>query len=370
MAQPKYNFDTGEWDMQQDPYADSYAPGEPQPQNHDVSGIKGAPDYNGQTSQAPVGNIDRGAFQKDWMSSNGTFDDFMASHPQYKGQVTPHNGSKDVYDLKGTNETLDLVGDVGGANKHNWTGTGMGQNGQVDVGGPAANPAFGNINDFMSSNGFGGGSSSSKGPAFGDMNGLTEALKGLFPGGAFNQGIVDARTNLASDDLNRARKSRLATNRATLADRGTLGSGPEITANNRMDEGLYNTYANAVRGINADESQNADSRMIQALQVAAGMTAEQAKSLIDQFRAQTERSLGEGNLALGGQRASNDYSLGLGGLALGNMNGVNNYNLGLANYGLDRDKTLLNQGNLSQEEIDKILSEYLSGSSQTQAGRR
>lgn len=368
MPTPKYNFDTGEWDLENNDLESQQ--GAPAPANHDLSGLGTSPDFNGQTGAPPpadAGNVDRGAFQKDWMGSTGTFDDFIKSHPQYQGQVTPHNGSKDVYDLKGTNETLDLVGDVGGANKHNWTGTGVGQNGQVDQGGPASNPAFGSVNDFMSANGFG---TSSKGSGFGDLSGLTDALKGLFPGGAYNQGIVDARTNLASDDLNRNMKSRMATNRAQLAERGTLGSGPEVTAGNRANEDLFNTYANAVRGIQADESQNADSRMIAALQTAAGMTAEQARSIIDEFRANTERTLGQGQLDLGNKNSSNAYSLGLGNLALGNMNGVNDYNLGLGNFGLNRDKLLLDQGNLSQSEIDKILGEYLNGSTATQSGRR
>lgn len=190
---------------------------------------------------------------------------------------------------------------------------------------------------------------------------LVAALKGLFPGGGFNQDIVNRRTDNVRDQLNRFRTSQNASNRASLANRGLIGSGPEITAQNRMEQGIADQFQNAVSGIYADESQNADSRMMQALGLFGGLGSDANRLALD-------RELGLGQLDLGWGRLGLDQTLGLGNLALGNMNGTNDYNLGLARLGLDRDRLQheIESGNIDQ--IIQILSQWLAGANSSAGG--
>ena len=76
----------------------------------------------------------------------------------------------------------------------------------------------------------------------------------------FNQGRVDQRVNSARDAIERFGKSRMASNRADLASRGTLGSGPEMTAMNRAEEAMGDRFANMVNDIYSNEGDRADQR--------------------------------------------------------------------------------------------------------------
>jgi hypothetical protein len=179
-------------------------------------------------------------------------------------------------------------------------------------------------------------------------------LEKLFPDGLFNQGIVNRRVENASEALGRQAKSRTASNRAMLADRGLIGSGPEQTAQNRMEDDLFSQYSNAVSGIYANESENADSRMMQALGLAAGLSEAEMDNMLGWFRAQSDDRLGQGRLGL-------DSMLGRGNLALGNMRATNDYNLGLGQQGLDRDRLLLDVDQGDMDNYIKILELLLSG---------
>lgn len=183
-------------------------------------------------------------------------------------------------------------------------------------------------------------------------------LKKLFPDGAYNQDIVNRRTENARENLLRQRKSTDANDRAILANRGTLGSGPEITALTRADQNMADQYQNATSGIYADEENAASQRMMQALQTAAGMDANEAAAFVNAYTAQTGRGLGVGNLGVAQQRADNDFTLGSGNLALGNVNSANNYNLGLANFGLNRDTA---QNNATDQRLGRIIQLLNSG---------
>lgn len=295
-----------------------------------------------QTPAAPPAvnqNSNRQDFQNAWMSSTGTMDDFMKSHPEFSNYVKPQGSSKDRFSLGG-DEVLDLVGDVGGKNSHGWNDTGFNAQGVPNgpAGGGSGMPAgsppglFGSIADFSASQGQGGAAGK---PNSAD---IFSNLKGLFPNGAFNQDTVNRRTEIAREDLQRQSKSRNATNKAALANRGLIGSGPEITAQNRSEESIAGQYGNAVSGIYANESDNADQRMMQSLQLAAGLSSDEARLLVDKFRAMTEADLGHGQLALGHTKANQDYSLGMGNLALGNTRAANDYSLGAGNLALDWSK--------------------------------
>jgi hypothetical protein len=211
----------------------------------------------------------------------------------------------------------------------------------------------------------------------GDIMSLLMNLAG--GGGNFNQSIVDRRVDAARDDLNAQRNSRLSTNQALLADRGLIGDGAEGSSQARLEGDLYDQFQGAVNDIYANESENADSRMVQALSLATGMSLEQASQEIERFRANTDRDLGFGNLALGNKQADNSYSLGLGNLALGNkeadnsfslgqgnlalgnMRAVNDYNLGLADYGLGRDRLGFDMSRSDDDTYLRLLQLYLQG---------
>lgn len=172
----------------------------------------------------------------------------------------------------------------------------------------------------------GGGGST---PQFGD---LKSALAGLFPDGAFNQGIVTKRVSNAADTLARQRKSSSATNRAQLAERGLIGSGAEGSASENLDSRLFDTYASNVNDIYASEGQAADQRMMQALQISAGMTEAEAATAVQALRAQNDFTLGQGSLANQGRQIDNTF------------------NLGLGQFGLDQDRLNydMQHGNIDQ----------------------
>jgi len=230
---------------------------------------------------------------------------------------------------------------------------------------------------------------------------MLNQLKGLFPGGMFNQGIVNQRTDIARDALNRYRNQQNATNRAALANRGLLGSGPEATAQNLNEENIGGMFQNAVSGIQANESEAADRRMMQALQLATGLTADQAGLMLDSWKAQSGNNLGYGQLALGNRNADIESqlgnrgydvqsqlgnrnadissqlgnrnaditnSLGLGNLALGNLSATNSYNLGLGDYGLNRDRLGYDMEHGDTQQLIDILGQLYGGATTASGG--
>lgn len=182
-------------------------------------------------------------------------------------------------------------------------------------------------------------------------------LAKLFPGGLFNQDVVNRRTENAAEALGRQRKSRVASNRAELADRGLIGSGPEHSAMDSMEDDLYNQYTNAVSGIYADESQNADARMMQAMGLYSDLDQADLDRMVDWFTAQTGR-----------YGAETDRTLGLGNLALGNTRAANDYNLGLGQFGLDRDRLLADIDAGDMDRYIKLLELLLSGAGVSAGG--
>lgn len=183
---------------------------------------------------------------------------------------------------------------------------------------------------------------------------LVAALKGLFPGGGFNQDIVNRRVGSARDQLNSFSKSRNASNRAQLASRGLIGSGPELTAQNRAESDIADRFANAVNDIYAQESGNADQRMMQALGLFGGLGNDNARLSLD-------RELGLGRLDL-------DRMLGSGRLALDNMNSVNGYNLDLGRFGLDRDRLQYEIENGNVDQLIQLIQQLLMGAGASAGG--
>lgn len=189
----------------------------------------------------------------------------------------------------------------------------------------------------------GGTQAPAKGGGEVSLDELMGSLRGMFSGGGFNQDLVNRRTEGAREDLNRMGKSRNATNRAALANRGLIGDGPEMTAQNRAESDIADLYSQAVSGIYGDESERADKRMMDSLGLAAGLFGKNA------------------DLGLARDRLALDEALGIGDLGLRNSGQTNAYNLDLARFGLDRDKTLFDMENGGIDQLMQLLGLFGSG---------
>lgn len=239
------------------------------------------------------------------------------------------------------------------------------------TGGAPGGSSGGNMGDPTSMTPAGGGSPN---PPQADLRTRLNDL--IQSGGGFNQDIVNRRTESAKEGLMRQRSSQLGNDQAYLADRGLAGSGAEVTGLNKLNENIDNSYQGAVSDIYANESQNADKRMSDAISTSAGMTEADAQHAIDQYRAEVEsrnadtnRLNADNNFTLGNRNADNasrgvdlgflnsdrDYTLGQGHLAVDNMNGQDQYNLGLGNLGLGRDTLLSNNNNAGLDRLLEIL---------------
>jgi hypothetical protein len=258
----------------------------------------------------------------------GQFDDwFQPLAQQYRGLVGVDNSADDDAGLFGSEGFRNFV-NTGS------TGGGFGDN-------------FGSSPQAA----MGQSSFESKNPYSDEIMGW---VRGLMPGGGFNQGTVDRRSESARENLLRFQSSRDKNNRAALADRGLIGDGPEMSAMNRLEEQLAGLYGGAVRDIYADESDNADERMMQALGIAGNLNQSEGRNDIDRFLAQTQRDLGFGQLDL-------DRTLGTGRLAL------DNYRTGLddsfRNRGLDAEIE-----NMTTDQLIELLRLYGSGSNVAAGG--
>lgn len=169
----------------------------------------------------------------------------------------------------------------------------------------------------MSGGGSGSGGSSS---GSGKMDDVYGYLKGLFPGGGFNQDVVNRRLDSVRGNLEGARKSALKNNEAYLAERGLIGSGPQADASESLTSRLFGQFGSAYNDIYSKESENADNRMIAALQAATGMSEHEAQNQIEWFRAQSDNALGFGNLAARNKESDISKLLGSGNLDVARQN--------------------------------------------------
>lgn len=228
---------------------------------------------------------------------------------------------------------------------------------------------------------------------------LMAQLKDIYGNqGKFNTDAFNRRTEVASEGLNRQRKSRDATDRSILASRGLIGSGPEQTAQNRMEQDLSDQYSGALSNIYADESNNADQRMMQALQLASGIGTNQASNALDAWKSQNantltaneqalqrelglgqldlggkqldvQKMLGLGNLDLGKQRLGLDTTLGYGNLANNSNEIANQYNLGVGNLGVNQDRLQYDIDHGNTSDLIQILQTLAMGSGISANGR-
>lgn len=212
-----------------------------------------------------------------------------------------------------------------------------GSGGQANLGGSASPPIdFSSIlKQALSSNIIPQNGPGSQVPI--DTTKLNDALMGLINnGGNFNQNIVNQRAEAARTQLGIEQRQQEQNDQAALAARGLTNSGPEITAENRLNQTVGNQYQAALENIIGNESQNADQRMLSALQMAGNLAGGNVQDLINQYATQANAGLNLGNLI-------NNNTLGLGSLALGNVNSANNYNLGVAQVGAQADQAQAQQ---------------------------
>jgi hypothetical protein len=199
-----------------------------------------------------------------------------------------------------------------------------------------------------------GGSSSSTQPFMGDEI-KAKIMELLNTGGAFNQQLMDSRSESLREGLERQRGVETQSLDALLAERGLTGGGGDIAARSNMGERLGTQHATALRDLVGNESQRADSRMMQALQTGAGMSISEAQQAIDWFNAQTGRTGTEGNLANQASEIELRRLLGLGELGLGQAGLEANFLLGQGRLGLDRDLGMLGQQNTTIDQILRAL---------------
>lgn len=173
---------------------------------------------------------------------------------------------------------------------------------------------------------------------------IDDILQG-FLSGNLNQGIVDRRVDNARDTLNKQRTSSSDTLGASLAERGQLGSGAGESAQVRLEQALGDDFAGEVNDIYANEAENADNRLAQALSTSAGLSIADAQNMIEKFKAQTGRIDVEGNIALGNKNSDRDYELGQGDLDVRRKQTDNqgrsiDNDFALGNRGIDADLDL------------------------------
>jgi hypothetical protein len=292
----------------------------------------------------------RDAWQSSGISNIADMKNWMSQHG---GKVLADNGMT----LTPFGETMDILqGAKTGHGTPSWGGSESGSSEPIPLspgGGGGQVPSFG---------GGGGGG----GGFHGDIH---AELAKLFPDGAFNKNALNARVSNLSDILNRNRKSQMATNSAFLADRGqSKNDGTFGTSAGNLETRLNENFNAGVNDAFAHESDLADQRMIQALSLATGLTADEAKNAVDMARINSDSSLGWGNIALGNKNADINRELGQGNIGLGYYRAGNDYDLGLGNLGLGRDTLNSNIHNASIDQLLNLFGIYFGGSGQANNG--
>lgn len=163
------------------------------------------------------------------------------------------------------------------------------------------------------------------------------ALQTIIEGmGALEPGNVNRRIESARETLEGGRRAMLEQTRANLADRGLISlhgspQGSEADSIARISDRLGQEFAGAQRDIITEESHNADQRLQSALATAANI------------------SQGEAQTMLGALGAGNQRNATLAQIAIETLKNNTQWNEFLAQYGLDRDRLLLEaqQGNMS-----------------------
>jgi hypothetical protein len=235
--------------------------------------------------------------------------------------------------------------------------------------------------------GGGGSASSSSSRSMPDMGSVMSMLQGIMNnGGNFNEGAVGRRLDSVRGSLERQRKSMEASDRAIMGERGLLGSGAEKTNSANIFQDIGDSFDNSLQGIYADEADRADSRMIQALQMATGMSEEEARNAVsmagidsnerlghernanDASRNANDFFLGNRNADLGFLNSNRDFTLGQANTAIANNNSVNGWNQFVTQNGLDRDRLAFDIQHGNNQSLIDLINQYLSGANISAGG--
>lgn len=178
-------------------------------------------------------------------------------------------------------------------------------------------------------------------------NDVNNALMGIIlNGGKLPNDQVASRYESARELLDKGRRTMINDMRGDLASRNLLSEpgipqGAEIGGIQRVTEKLAPEFSRTLRDIYSDESAKADTRVMTALQMASGLSSDQAKNFL--------AGIGEGTAR---QTALAD-------LALRELQTNMAWNQFLAQFGLDRDKALYEIQNGGIDQLMPILQAFL-----------
>jgi hypothetical protein len=154
----------------------------------------------------------------------------------------------------------------------------------------------------------------------------------------------------ARSPLDIMRRAQMSQGRAELARRGMVGGGAEREYGERLEERLAPQYTAAAQQIEMRERDREEQRLSNAMGLAAGMSQEQSRNLLN-----TARTVGERQ-----QMLSN--------IALSALDRNMEWNKFLAEFGLDRAKVMeqISQGRL--DALLPLLQQYLGAAQQAAGG--
>ena len=184
---------------------------------------------------------------------------------------------------------------------------------------------------------------------------LEQSLRDLIANqGNYDEQSMALRLEQVREAGDRMRTAQTETARNTLADRGLLSEpgipqGAEYQSIQQIEEGLAPFYAAGSRDAILAELDAADERMMNALQVGAGYTAEQARTAVERFKANVTRQLGFADIAQRDRALQGQLGLGYAGLGVQQygidaQTGLGYAGLGVQSRGQDLDYLLGNRG--------------------------
>lgn len=238
---------------------------------------------------------------------------------------------------------FDVVqGGASGLNKKQWlpvTGGGAGVPGE-----PERGPIDDAINNLLNN---GGATPYSKE--------IQAQLAKIIATGGIDQPALQNRLTGAREDLAQAERSQRGDYRAALADAGLVSTpgvaqGAEGLAEGRMQERLGETYAGNVRDIETNAYDTANANVMKALEMATGMSRDEANTLLGAIGSGTDRDRMFATIALESLSQNRQW------------------NEFLAQNGLDRERLKfdIEQGNTSN--LIALIDLWLRGAGQAAGG--
>jgi hypothetical protein len=298
-------------------------------------------------SGSPVGVIDVGeAFDPSRNTGNGWWWGYEPDNMHLTGQPgTSGTSGKSGSSLSGLTNLLGQLGSLG----QQYAGPGgAGQTkGPLEQVGqdPLSQLISGGLVDFIGRGGT---------TPFGEQLGA-RLMEMIESGGNIDEGATRRRFESSRELIDKARRTMINDARGDLASRNLLSEpgiaqGVEAGTMGRITESLGAEFARAQRDIISDEADRADTRVQNALSMATGLAADQAKTFL--------AGLGEGTAR----------QIGLAQVALQSLEQNQAWNMFLAEYGLKRDTVLAELQNGRVDDVMQLLNSFLSLASLSRGG--